>query len=48
MEELPWGHAGEKELTFIELLLCSWHFTQISSVNVVLEEPGSGVRKVWG
>lgn len=31
LEDGPWGNGGGKELTFIELLLCSRHFTQISS-----------------
>lgn len=48
LEEWPWGHGGGKELAFTERLLCSRHFTQISSFNVVLENQGSGVGKVWG
>lgn len=32
-EEQPWGNSGEQELTFTELVLCSRHFTQISSLR---------------
>lgn len=42
------GEAGEKELAFIELLLCSRHFPRISSLNAVVENQGSGVPKLWG
>lgn len=38
-----WEKGRGEELTFIECLLCSRHFTQISSFNVVAENQSSGV-----
>lgn len=50
LEDGPWGNGGGKELTFIELLLCSRHFTQISSLKAENQKSwglNSGAATCW-
>lgn len=48
LEERPWGNSGRKDLTFIELVLGSRHFAQISSLSGGVGVSGNRALGLWG